>query len=114
MESTKALEVQAFLCIWMQTPITSDLKNLVTSTLYYMQSITSKVLSSGILCPEEGLVWVFSTYNIYALKNITSLYKLGSSAKLALFSFGATFVLQQVENKDVFWPKPPHCHSDLV
>lgn len=40
-------------------------ENLVTPTLYYTQIITSKVLSSGILSPEEGLGFaVFSKYDI--------------------------------------------------
>lgn len=65
----------------MQTPNIYNHKKLVTTTLYYVQNITSKMVSSGILSPEEGLVWVFSKCNIYVLKNTTPLYKVGSYSK---------------------------------
>lgn len=43
-----------------------------------MQNITTKVLYSGILSPEEGLVWVFFQIQHYVLENVTSLYIVGS------------------------------------
>lgn len=52
--------------------------NPVTPTLYYMQNITTKVLYSGILSPEEGLVCVFFQIQHYVLENVTSLYIVGS------------------------------------
>lgn len=120
-ENMRALEVQAFLWVWIQTSIISDDKNLVTPTLFHMQSISFEALSSSILSPEEGPdVWgFFSKYNNYVLKNITSLYKVGSySSSKATDAHSPPIWSQKTAGGgqgDTFWAESLHCQSeDLV
>jgi len=100
----------------MQNPIISDHKKLMTPTLYYMQNITSKVLSSGILSPEEGLVWGFFPNITFTFLKILPLYTkqaLAALAKILVLALSPSGDKKQ--QVDMFWAGPPHCQSeDLV
>lgn len=81
---------------------------------------TNKVLSPGILSSSETLVclFFFSKFNIYILKNITSVHKVGSYGFSKGTAAGWPPIWSQKAahgDKEMFWVEPPRSHSeDLV